>query len=155
DYATSDGSAQANVRYQAASGTLTIPAGASTASFDVPIINDSVVNFNQTVHLTLSNPGGGATLGSQNTATLTILDVEKPKTTAGLGTVNAVLQSGLGINALQYAPDGTLVQLLWLDNESQHTSNLTYLRRDFFGTWIPENIPDASGARLSQGGMTS
>jgi hypothetical protein len=152
DYATSDGSAHANVRYQAASSTLTIPAGQSTASFSVQIINDSVVDFNQTVHLALSNPGAGATLGLA-AATLTIVDDESVITTAGLGGSNAIIQAGLGVKSLQYAPDGALTQLLWIEDQSISTSELTYLWRNPFGNWIPERIPDASGAHLSQYGL--
>jgi Ca2+-binding RTX toxin-like protein len=40
------------------------------------IINDNIYEGNETFNLTLSNPTGGATLGAQQTATLTIVDDE-------------------------------------------------------------------------------
>jgi Ca2+-binding RTX toxin-like protein len=40
------------------------------------IINDNIYEGNETLNLTLSNPTGGATLGTQQTATLTIVDDE-------------------------------------------------------------------------------
>src|SRR5262249_41547111 len=72
-YATSDGSATSGSDYTAASGTLTFPDGEVSKTFTIPITNDTVVEGPETVNLTLSSPTGGATLGSQNTAVLTIV----------------------------------------------------------------------------------
>ena len=71
-YATSDGSAQAGSDYTARSGTLTIPAGQTSASFSVPIADDAVPESGETVLLSLSNPSGGL-LATPSSATLTIL----------------------------------------------------------------------------------
>lgn len=73
-FATSNGTATAPADYTAASGTLTFAAGQSSASFSVAVKDDTLVEGNETVNLTLSNPTGGLTLGSQSTATLTIVD---------------------------------------------------------------------------------
>ena len=71
-FATGDGSAQAGSDYTAQSGTLTIPAGQTSASFSVPITDDAVPEGGETVLLSLSNPSG-ATLALPSSATLTIL----------------------------------------------------------------------------------
>lgn len=74
NYATSNGSASAGADYTAASGTLTLASGVTSRTFSVPIREDAAVEGSETVNLALSNPTGGATLGSTSTATLTIAD---------------------------------------------------------------------------------
>jgi predicted outer membrane repeat protein len=74
-FATSDGTATAGSDYTTAGGTLSWADGdTATKTFVVTIIDDTVVEGNETVNLTLSNPTGGATLGAQATAILTIID---------------------------------------------------------------------------------
>src|SRR5262249_45694084 len=73
-YATSNGTATAGSDYAAASGTLNFAAGETSKTFTVSITDDTAVESNETINLTLSAPTSGATLGSQNTATLTIVD---------------------------------------------------------------------------------
>jgi hypothetical protein len=76
DFATSNGTASAGADYAATTGTLTFKAGAASATFTVPIVNDTATDPDETVNLTLSNPGGGAVLGVRPTAVLTIADNE-------------------------------------------------------------------------------
>ena len=73
-YATANGTASAGSDYAATNGTLTFAAGATSASFQVPIINDTRDETNETVIVSLSNPAGGAVLGTRRTAVLTIAD---------------------------------------------------------------------------------
>jgi uncharacterized delta-60 repeat protein len=72
-YATSDGSAKGNVDYTPVFGVLNFADGQLTNSFVVPLLSDPTATGTLTVNLTLSNPGGGATLGSPSTA---VLDIE-------------------------------------------------------------------------------
>ncbi|MYE41780.1 MAG: hypothetical protein F4X27_16390 [Chloroflexi bacterium] len=76
DYATSDGTATAGTDYITTSGTLTIPAGLTTATISVPVLDDSHEDGGETFTLTLSNPRGGNAIGTailvDATATATI-----------------------------------------------------------------------------------
>jgi glucose/arabinose dehydrogenase len=72
-YATSNGTATAGSDYTATTGTLSFTAGETSKTFVVPIIDDTIGERNETLNLTLSNPTGGS-LGTQQTALLTILD---------------------------------------------------------------------------------
>src|SRR5262249_7870881 len=74
NYATSNGTALAGSDYTATSGTLTFVNGETSKSFPIPILNDTAIEGAETVNLRLSSPTGGATLGSQATAVLTIQD---------------------------------------------------------------------------------
>jgi uncharacterized delta-60 repeat protein len=74
DYRTGDGTARAGQDYVATSGTLSFADGEITKTFVVPILPDSVQETNETVFLDLLNPTGGATIGFQNSAILTILN---------------------------------------------------------------------------------
>jgi hypothetical protein len=78
-YATVDGTAQAGRDYTAASGTLTFGLGETSKMFTVPVLDNGLVTLDGlTVNLTLSQPGGGATLGAPATAVLTIADDDLP-----------------------------------------------------------------------------
>jgi len=61
-YATSDGTAIAGTNYVTTSGDLTFPAGQTSATFSVPVINDNGLGgiYPLTVHITLSNPSNGS-----------------------------------------------------------------------------------------------
>jgi len=76
-YSTSAGTATPGVDYtQIPLTTLNFADGQTSATFAVTIIDDVASETNETVNLTLSNPSGGFTLGSQQTALLTIVDNE-------------------------------------------------------------------------------
>jgi hypothetical protein len=71
-YATSDGSATAPGDYQAKSGTLHFADGQKTKTFSVAIVNDTKHEPAERFSVRLSNPGGGAALGTPTTAKVTI-----------------------------------------------------------------------------------
>ncbi len=80
DFATSDGTARAGVDYTMTTGTVTFADGMATNTVTIPIINPPLgaLETNQTVNLTLSNPTGGASLGSPINANLIIVATGPP-----------------------------------------------------------------------------
>jgi uncharacterized repeat protein (TIGR01451 family) len=60
DWATSDGAALAGKDYEATTGTLTFAPGQTTRSVSVPVLADRKTEANETLTLTLSNVGAGA-----------------------------------------------------------------------------------------------
>ncbi|MEO7558568.1 MAG: Calx-beta domain-containing protein [Gammaproteobacteria bacterium] len=84
NYASSDGTATAGSDYTASSGTLTFAAGEISKTFTVPITDDTLVESSESVNLSLTAPTG-ATLGSPDTAVLTIADNDSgPTSTVSL-----------------------------------------------------------------------
>ena len=73
DYATNDGTGRQRNDYTFANGTITFAPGETNRSFKVLLTNDTYLNGDRTVNLTLSRPTG-ATLAGQTTAVLTIND---------------------------------------------------------------------------------
>jgi hypothetical protein len=77
DFATGSGTALAGTHFTNTTGTLTWSDGdTANKTFTVNLADDAVVNRSRTFTVTLSNPGGGASLGTPVTATVTIADNE-------------------------------------------------------------------------------
>jgi hypothetical protein len=75
DYDATSGTATAGSDFTATSGTLTWADGESAdKTFTVQISDDATYEHSETVNLLLSNPTGGAVLGSLPIASLTITD---------------------------------------------------------------------------------
>ena len=105
DFATiGGGTATAGADYTAVTPTLTFAAGVMSRTVTVPITNDTLDEANETVLLQLTNATGGATLGPQSTATLTILDND----VGGVVQFSAVLyrEDRVRGRALQRGADG-------------------------------------------------
>ncbi|MGL1889202.1 MAG: DUF2341 domain-containing protein, partial [Reichenbachiella sp.] len=73
-FTATSGNAVNGEDYTLASGTVTIPIGSNSASFDLDITNDLQDEVDETVTITISNPSSNAKIGSNSTITYTILD---------------------------------------------------------------------------------
>jgi len=96
-FATADGSAFSGTNYTGTNGTLTFVPGQLAASFNVPILNDGVVDpspFYFTV--SLSSPGSGTLLGSPTVASNYIVDAQSYNNPPGNG--DPTFNSGTGMN---------------------------------------------------------
>jgi len=114
NYATSNGNATASSDYTAASGTLTFNPGNTTKTFNVTILDDAIFEGPETVNLALSSPGN-ATLGSPNTAILTITDNEPQPSVAFSSATYSVVENA-----------GTATITVNLSGASAQTVTVTY-----------------------------
>jgi subtilisin family serine protease len=74
DYASTDGTASAGFDYTGAGGTLTFNDGQLSTTFNVAILDDALVEGDESFTLNLFNATGGASLGAQSGATVIITD---------------------------------------------------------------------------------
>ena len=110
DYSVTGGTATGGgVDYALASGTLTFSPGDTTENVEITIVDDSLVEGNETVIVTLSNPVN-ATLGTNVSHTYTIVNDydETPPQISGLIP---------GLNSFQVARD-TIIQMHITDGGS-------------------------------------
>jgi hypothetical protein len=92
NYATSNGTATTPGDYTATSGTLNFAAGETSKTFNVPVIDDSADEPNETVNLTLTS--GGSTVA---TSTLDIVDNDNPTESVQFSDTSYSVGEGDGI----------------------------------------------------------
>jgi hypothetical protein len=139
-YATSDGTAIAGQDYAATSGVLTIPPCQTSASFNVPLIDNPSWKPSATVNLSLSNPQG-ALLGRRATLGLNVADTTKAP--AGrVAFMPALAQSKrvAGVGRIAYVSTHDSNADIWLmngDGTNRHplTSNPA---REYDPAWSPD-----------------
>jgi RHS repeat-associated protein len=68
------GTAQAQSDYTNTGITVNFAAGETSKIVAIPIVNDTIAELDETLQLTLTAPTGGAIIGQQGSATLTIVD---------------------------------------------------------------------------------
>ena len=93
DYSTLDNSANATSDYSVTNGTVSFADGsADSQTFVIPIIDDTFYEGNETFSINLSNVTGGATLGANSSAPITITEND-PAPQAGTVQLSAVSYS--------------------------------------------------------------
>ena len=97
----SNGNATAISDYNNSPITVTFADGETSKTVGIPIIDDTIYEPTETVNLTLSNPTGGATLGTQKTAILSIVDNDaKPGTIQFSNTAYSINENGTPVTAV-------------------------------------------------------
>src|SRR5262249_9622536 len=74
DYSVEADSATAGVDFTPVSGRLTFRDKESSRTIQIPIINDTLLETNESFRVILSNPSPGSSIGSPGTLTVRILD---------------------------------------------------------------------------------
>lgn len=113
NYATSNGLGASTSDYTAANGTLSFAAGETSKTFTIGVTNNSLIEGNKTVNLTLSSPTGGAALGvTAAISALTIQDDENPVTGSGsvkFSSANFVSYRSQGFAFISIARVGSVI----------------------------------------------
>jgi uncharacterized delta-60 repeat protein/uncharacterized repeat protein (TIGR01451 family) len=114
DYSTADGSAIAGVHYVPTSGTLNFAVGEVSKTFSVQPIDNSNQDGERLFNITLSNPRGGAALGTISNAQVVIIDDESVAVPAG--SIDTTFITGTGpdrpdkpVHSILIQPDGYLI----------------------------------------------
>ena len=144
--ATSDGTAVAGTDYDALTGSVSFPDGMTTEKVNLTVLPDPVANLpGHTVNLSLSNPTGGAALGSPASAVLTITHVATPGDHDGsFGTNGRVILLPGPPNLNAAATPGPPV-LIASDGSSYGVSLFEYTSTEVdVNKFRPDGTPDTS-----------
>ena len=109
NYTTANGTATAGSDYTTTTGTLTFNSGVTSQSINIPILNDSINEANETFTLTLTSPTN-ANLGTRTSVTTTIRDTLTASVTTTLPTnvENLTLTGTTAINGTGNAGNNIL-----------------------------------------------
>jgi len=78
NYATSDGTANAGSDYTATSGTISFAPGETVQTAKIALLDDDLIEPDETFNVTLSNATGNATIGAVNKTVILIHDNDTP-----------------------------------------------------------------------------
>ena len=131
DYASADGSATAGSDYTATSGTLSFAPGQTSLTITVPISDDGVYEGEETYSVGLSNPTGGAAIG---TASVTSTIVDDGRALPGGGTANDDRPQVSGVSSPSVSEGGDLDFVVTLSHPSSTPTTVTLTPADGSGT---------------------
>ncbi|NEQ47521.1 MAG: hypothetical protein F6K00_29855 [Leptolyngbya sp. SIOISBB] len=123
-----NGTATAPGDYDGAPIAVTFANGETRKTVEIPIISDSTREPDETLNLTLIEPTGGAAIGQQNTAELTIVDSDSAFIT---GFPNGAAGSNRGRTTIVLAGQNfttdNQVKLVAADGAERSASNVTWV----------------------------
>jgi hypothetical protein len=134
-YNTSNGTALAGSDYIATTGTLIIPAGATSGVITVPVIGDTIGETNETFNVTISNPTYGIIDTANSTATIINDDAIQVTPVESFGNTALVRDT----NDRLYAQTGT-------GNPVPITNNGQQIHTAIYGGWQTLAAETVNGA---------
>lgn len=93
-YATANGGARAGQDYVAASGTVAFAAGEATKNIVITLLDDTLVEGNESFGVFLSNPSTGLVIGQAQAVITTVSDDVKQKTSISQQVTSAIRSPG-------------------------------------------------------------
>ncbi|UCH26433.1 MAG: S8 family serine peptidase, partial [Trueperaceae bacterium] len=145
-YDTGNGTASSGSDYTTASGTLSWADGETGGkTFTISIKDDRRKEDDETVLLTLSNPTGGAGLGT-GSSTLTILDNEKPGTLTFTSTEASANEKDGSVTVTVKRTGGDLgeVSVDYSTSDGSATAPEDYVATSGTLTWLDNDFADKS-----------
>jgi uncharacterized repeat protein (TIGR01451 family) len=140
DFATSDGTATTNLDYLQATGRLAFAIGQTSATFAVPILDDFIVEGNETISLQLGNPQLPAFLGPQSTAVITIIDND---TSVGFSQTNYIVNEKVTnavITIVRLGSPAQPVQVTFQAINGTAIANVDYFPLTTLVTWGANDV---------------
>jgi subtilisin family serine protease len=110
---TANGKASSRCDYTTTFGVVQFAAGEGSKTFTIPIIDDAYVEGNESFTVSIDN-GLGASIGAQNTATVTIIDNDNSNGTSPLSTTSFFVRQQY-LDFLNREPD-TAGFNFWINN---------------------------------------
>jgi hypothetical protein len=124
------GNAIAGTDYTALSGTVTILSGQQSATIDVPVLDDKLIEDPETVIVTLTGVTGdaGLVLGTAKTATVNITDDEVPLTGLTIQAESITNVSGYRLESNGVASGGSMLSLAGGASNETGTATFTFTK---------------------------
>jgi hypothetical protein len=145
DFATQIGTATAGLDYTPTNGTLTFGSNEMTKIISVPVLNDILAEGDENLQFQLSNPQGGATLGTVSNATLTIKDDEN---SVAIESTSYTTNEAAGVVSLRVIRSGVLTSAV---SVGLSTANGTAVAgSDYVGTNLTLSFPANASSATAQ-----
>ncbi len=145
DYGTSDSTATAGADYTTTSGTLNWADGdAGTKAFNIPILQDVDLEAGEDVNLFLGSPTGGAVVGTQGTAVLTITDDDSAGTLNFSTAAYNVSEAGVTatITVTRTGGNGGAIGVTYATSNGSATAGSDYTTTTNTLSWIAGDSAD-------------
>lgn len=137
-FSTGDGTAKAGSDYVKKSGTLTIPAGMTSGTITVTLLDDSIDEDDESFFVNLSNPSANARI-DDGQGTATILDDDAPPTVSVNDTSTNEDSATLNFTVFLSIQSGKTVSVNFATNDGSAVAGSDYTPHSGTVTFSPGN----------------